>query len=329
MRVLVTGGAGYIGSHATAALREEGHEPVVLDDLSEGHAQAVGGCELIRADLADEAAVLGTLREKKPDVVMHFAASAYVGESVQAPQKYYFNNVVNTLKLLRAMRQAGVDLFVFSGSCSVYGIPAEMPITEDFPLQPISPYARTKAAVEGILEDYAQAYGLRYASLRYFNAAGAMPDCSLGEDHTPEVHLVPLVIQAALGKRDRVTVYGTDYATPDGTCIRDYIHVSDLAAAHVLTMEALPERRALIYNLGTGQGHSVREVIDTVAAVSGKQVPAEDGPRRPGDPPVAVASCEKIKRELGWEPAYPSLQQIVETAWRWHSTHPEGFGSSG
>jgi len=328
MKVAVTGGAGYIGSHALVELEKAGHQPVVLDNLSAGHPQAVRRCSLIRVDLSDEASVLRALRQSGAQAVMHFAASAYVGESAQAPEKYYFNNVVNTLKLLRAMRQAGVDRFVFSGSCTVYGIPDKTPITEDFPLRPISPYGHTKATVEGILEDYAAAYGLRYASLRYFNAAGAMPDGSLGEDHDPETHLIPLVIAAAMGKRDRLTIFGTDYPTPDGTCVRDYVHVLDLATAHVSALEALDGRPVMVYNLGTGCGHSVREVIETVEDVSGLKVPAQEGPRRPGDPPALVSASDKVRRELEWEPAYGSLRQIVETAWKWHSTRPGGYGPS-
>jgi UDP-glucose 4-epimerase len=325
MKVAVTGGAGYIGSHAVLELEEAGHEVVVLDNLSEGHAEAVAGSELVQVDLADEEGVMQVLEDREADAVMHFAASAYVGESVEDPQKYYFNNVVNTLKLLGAMGEVGIDRLVFSGSCTVYGIPEAMPITEDFPLQPISPYGRTKATVERILEDYAAAYGLKYASLRYFNAAGAKPDGSLGEDHQPETHLIPIVIQAALGVREKITIFGTDYPTPDGTCIRDYIHVLDLGRAHVLALEDLKEGAPVVYNLGTGQGHSVRQVIEAVREVSGRPVPVEEGERRPGDPPRLVSSPRKIKSRLGWEPRFPDLLQIVETAWKWHSTHPEGF----
>ncbi len=329
MKVVVTGGAGYVGSHALAELKSAGHEPVVFDDLSEGHAEATGESGLVRVDLADEARVFKALCESRAEAVMHFAASASVGESVEEPQKYYFNNVVNTLRLLRAMRSAGIERFVFSSSCTVYGIPQRTPITEDFPLAPMSPYGRTKAAVEGILEDYASAYGLRYASLRYFNAAGAMPDGSLGEDHEPETHLIPLVIRAALGLRERISIYGTDYPTPDGTCIRDYIHVLDIARAHVLALEALADRQSMTYNLGIGQGHSVKEVIEEARRVTGRDIPVEEGPRRPGDPPALVSSPQKIKAELGWEARLASLRQIIETAWRWHSTHPQGFASKG
>jgi UDP-glucose 4-epimerase len=241
---------------------------------------------------------------------------------------YYFNNVVNTLKLLRAMRRAGVKLLVFSSSCSVYGSTTQTPITEDCPFQPISPYGRTKAIVEQILKDYSQAYGLRYASLRYFNAAGAMPDGSLGEDHRRETHLIPIVLRTALGKQKSVVIYGTDYPTQDGTCIRDYVHVLDLGKAHVMAMEALPTRTSAVYNLGMGRGYSVREVIQTAQEVTGRKIPTEPGPPRAGDPAVLVASPRKIKAELGWQPTYLSLTEIIETAWKWHSTHPDGFVSA-
>jgi UDP-glucose 4-epimerase len=326
MRVLVTGGAGYVGSHAVRELMRFGHEPVVFDDLSVGHAQAVEGCSFVRGDLSDAAQVARALAGSGAEAVMHFAARAYVGESVREPENYYFSNVVNSLVLLRAMRDAGVARLVFSSSCTLYGEPDRVPITEDQPVRPVSPYGRTKAAVEGILADYAAAYGLRYASLRYFNAAGAAPDGSTGEDHDPETHLIPLVIFAALGRRKGIAIYGTDYPTPDGTCIRDYVHVNDLASAHVLAMEALDERRTAVYNLSTGQGQSVREVIEAVKAVSGGDFPVREEPRRPGDAPILVGSSERIRRDLGWQPQFPSLDDIVATAWRWHSTHPRGYG---
>ena len=325
MNVLVTGGAGYVGSHALVELKAAGHAPVAFDNLSEGHRAAVGDCRLIVGDLADEELVLSALKETEADAVMHFAASAYVGESVQNPQKYYFNNVVNTLTLLRAMRAAGVDRFVFSSSCAVYGAPASVPITEEFPTQPISPYGRTKTAVEGILADYAAAYGLRYASLRYFNAAGAAPEGNIGEDHDPETHLIPLCVLAALGKRESLSIFGTDYPTPDGTCVRDYVHVLDLARAHVMALEALSERGVMIYNLSTGRGWSVLEVIEAVKRASGRDLKVVETARRPGDPPELVGSAEKIASELGWQPCYRTLDSIVQTAWRWHSRLPDGF----
>jgi UDP-glucose 4-epimerase len=326
MRVLVTGGAGYVGSHALAELLKAGHEPTVFDNLTEGHVSAAGECPLIRGDLADEARVARALEESGAEAVMHFAANAYVGESVEDPEKYYFNNVVSTLKLLRAMRGAGVGRLVFSSSCTVYGVPEHVPITEDFPIGAINPYGHTKQTVELILSDYAPAYGLKYASLRYFNASGAMPDGSRGEDHEPETHLIPLVIYAAMGRRPGISIYGTDYPTPDGTCVRDYVHVLDLATAHAMAMEALDERPVMVYNLSTGQGHSVREVIATVEAVTDRKVKVEEAPRRPGDPPALVGSPEKVRRELGWGPRYPELEQIVQHAWKWHSGHPNGYG---
>jgi len=329
MKVLVTGGAGYVGSHTVMELRRLGHQVVAFDDLSEGHAGALGDCPLVRGSLADEARVEAALRDSGAEAVMHFAASAYVGESVEDPQKYYYNNVVNSLGLLRAMRRAGVDRIVFSSSCTLYGVPDRVPITEDQPVRPINPYGHTKAAVEWALADYARAYGLKYAALRYFNAAGAAPDGSIGEDHEPETHLIPLVIQAALGKRDTIKIFGTDYPTPDGTCIRDYVHVMDLASAHVMAMEALDARGAMVYNLGTGRGHSVREVIESVRRVSGRDFRVEQAPRRPGDPPELVGSSQKIRAELGWQPRYVELDEIVRTAWRWHSAHPDGFGDRG
>jgi len=328
MRVLVTGGAGYVGSHALLVLRQSEHEPVVFDNLSEGHARAVGDCPLIRGDLADESQVLAALGDTGAEAVMHFAASAYVGESMTDPEKYYTNNVVNTLNLLRAMRRARVNRFVFSSSCTIYGVPARVPITEDSPIDAVNPYGRTKAAVEGMLADYASAYGLRYASLRYFNAAGAALDGSIGEDHEPETHLIPLVIFAALGKRDSVSIFGTDYPTPDGTCVRDFVHVMDLASAHVLALEALDERPVMVYNLSTGWQHSVREVIEVVRGVSGRDFRIVEAPRRPGDPPVLVGSYDRIARGLGWEPRLPDVGQIVRTAWAWHSAHPNGFGDA-
>lgn len=327
MNVAVTGGAGYIGSHAVMELRKNGHEVLVLDNLSSGHAAAVEGVPLHTVDLSDFPALTQALDHCRADAVMHFAASINVGESVDDPEKYYHNNLVNTLTLLSAMRRCAVKHLVFSGSCAVYGIPDRVPITEDCPFHPISPYGKTKAMVEAILADYATAYGLKYASLRYFNASGAMPGGSIGEDHDPETHLIPLVIQAAMGQRDGITVYGDDYPTPDGTCVRDYVHVLDLASAHVKALEALGKKAPLIYNLGAGRGYSVREVIETVREVSGREVPVRMGARRPGDPPALVNDPQKVMDELQWEPQFTDLNHIVRTAWQWHSRHPEGFRS--
>lgn len=325
MKVAVCGGAGYIGSHTTIELLNSGHEAVVIDNLSSGHAEAVKDVPLYAVDLADTDAVIRVLADCGADAVMHFAASINVGESVDDPEKYYRNNVENTVRLLSAMRRCGIEMLVFSSSCAIYGIPDSLPVTEGSPHRPISPYGRTKAMVEAILADFSGAYGLRYASLRYFNASGALPDGTIGEDHAPETHLIPLVIQAALGRRDFITVYGDDYPTPDGTCIRDYIHVMDLASAHVKALGKLGDGAPLIYNLGAGRGCSVREVIEMVKEVSGRDVPVKTSARRPGDPHTLVNDPRKVMDELGWRPGMSSLKRIVETAWRWHSAHPDGF----
>jgi len=326
MRMLVTGGAGYIGSHATRRFLERGHDVWVLDNLVVGHRAAAPAERLIAGDLSHVPLVEQVLRERKIEAVVHFAAFTYVGESVQDPDKYYQNNLVNTLHLMGAMRRAGVNRLVFSSTCATYGVPLRVPITEDEPQRPINPYGRAKLAVEWALADYAAAYRLGFAALRYFNAAGASPKADIGEDHDPETHLIPLVLQVALGQRPHVEVFGTDYPTPDGTCIRDYIHVDDLADAHLLALLKLQPGHRLAYNLGTGKGHSVREVIRACEEVTGRKVAVKEGPRRPGDPPELVASSAKAQQELGWQPAYPDLRTIVETAWHWHRTHPTGFG---
>ncbi len=325
MRILVPGGAGYIGSHSVKLFRERGHEVWVFDNLAMGHRPAVPADRLIVGDLSERDRLDQVLVEKRIDAVVHFAAFAAVGESVQAPAKYWQNNVVNTLGLLECMRRHGIQRFVFSSTAATFGTPEKMPITEETPQMPVNPYGQTKLTVERALHDYSQAYGLGYAALRYFNAAGAAGDGSIGEDHSPETHLIPLVILAALGKRPHIEVFGTDYPTPDGTCIRDYIHVDDLAEAHLLALEKLTPGMELRYNLGIGHGYSVREVIRTVEEVTGKKVPVKEGPRRAGDPPVLIASSEKIQRELGWKPRYTDLRAIVETAWRWHQSHPKGY----
>ena len=325
MRILVPGGAGYIGSHAVKLFRERGHDVWVFDNLARGHRPAVPADRLIVGDLSERDRLDQVLVEKRIDAVVHFAAFAAVGESVQAPANYWQNNVVNTLGLLECMRRHGIQRFVFSSTAATFGTPQKMPITEETPQIPVNPYGQTKLTVERALHDYSHAYKIGYAALRYFNAAGAAADGSIGEDHTPETHLIPLVILAALGKRPHIEVFGTDYPTPDGTCIRDYIHVDDLAEAHLLALEKLTPGMELHYNLGIGHGYSVREVIRTVEEVTGKKVPVKEGPRRAGDPPVLIASSEKIQRELGWKPRYTDLRGIVETAWRWHQSHPKGY----
>ncbi len=326
--VLVVGGAGYIGSHCVRQLIEHGHRPVVVDNLSYGHREAVpAGVPFHACDLGDVAAVAGILERERIDLVMHFAAYAYVGESVEKPLKYYFNNVVATLQLLRAMVDAGIPRFVFSSTCATYGIPPALPITEDMPQRPINPYGQTKLDIENALRSLAAAHGLSSASFRYFNAAGAAEDGSLGEDHRPETHLIPLVFDAAVGRRPQIRIFGTDYDTPDGTCLRDYVHVDDLCRAHIAVFDRLDEPgRTFHYNLGTGTPASVREVIDAVSRVTGKQVPVVEDARRAGDPPALYADPTRAVRELDWTLRYPRLEEIIETAWRWHRDHPDGFG---
>lgn len=328
MNVLVTGGAGYIGSHAVRELLEAGYKVVVYDNLSKGHRAAVpSGVPLVVGDIRDGEAVARTLRDYRIAAVVHFAAYSLVGESMQDPARYYHNNVCGTLCLLSAMHQAGVDKLVFSSTAAVYGEPAVWPITEDMPTVPTNVYGRTKLVIEHMLADFAMAYGLRYVSLRYFNAAGALADGAIGEDHTPETHLIPLVLQAALGRREAVHIYGTDYPTADGTCVRDYIHVTDLAAAHVLAVRYLLDGGACrVYNLGSEAGFSVRQVIERAKAVTGVDFPVKEAPRRAGDPAVLVASSARIKAELGWQPRLSDLDTILRTAWAWHRAHPQGFG---
>jgi UDP-glucose-4-epimerase GalE len=325
MRVLVTGGAGYVGSHAAKLLAESGHDVVILDNLVNGHRAAIGRLPIVVADLLDREQLVALLNENKIDAVMHFAALAYVGVSVREPAEYYRNNIVGTLSLLDAMRVAGVNRIVFSSTCATYGLPQRVPITEDHPQLPINPYGFTKLAIEHALADYAHAYGLGYAALRYFNASGAAADGKIGEDHDPETHLIPLVLQVALGQREYVEVFGTDYPTPDGTCIRDYIHVDDLASAHLAALEKLEPGAELKLNLGTGSGASVNEVIDVCREVTGHPIPTRDSPRREGDPPELVANPAAAKRVLGWEANYTTVGPIVETAWAWHSRHPHGY----
>jgi UDP-arabinose 4-epimerase len=320
MRVLVTGGAGYIGSHTAKALSRAGHEPVVLDNFKAGHRWAVKWGPLAEGDLADQDFVHHTLREFDIQAVIHFAADVLVGESVADPRKYYWNNVVNSLRLLDALAGSSVGHIVFSSSCATYGVPSRVPIPEDHPQFPVNPYGETKLMIERILHDYGPAYGLRWMALRYFNAAGADPDGEIGEDHDPETHLIPLVVQAAQGDRPAIEIYGTDYPTPDGTAVRDYIHVTDLARAHVQALEYLAGGGAsTALNLGTGLGHSVREVVAAVGKLCDGRVPVKEGPRRAGDPPALVAEVGKAEKVLGWKPEYAELDLIVETAWKWHA----------
>ena len=327
MNVLLTGGAGYIGSHVARRLAAAGHSCVVYDTLAKGHADAVEA-DIIVADVADGAALRAALKDNKIDAVVHLAAWIEAGESVEQPDKYFHNNTVIGLTLLDAMRDTGVGAMVFSSTAAVYGTPERVPIQESDRLDPINAYGASKLCVEFMLRSYAAAYGLGFVALRYFNVAGADPAGDVGEDHHPETHLIPLVLQVALGKREGVKIFGTDYDTPDGTCIRDYIHVCDLADAHVLALGAVEPGTVKVYNLGNGEGFSVKQVIDTCREVTGRDIPAEPAPRRPGDPPRLVASAAKAVAELGWTPRFPKLDQIVATAWAWHQANPNGYGDS-
>jgi UDP-glucose 4-epimerase len=325
LRVLVTGGAGYIGSVVAAQLSLAGHSPVIYDNLSHGFRQAVPpGVPLVQGDIGDHSRVSQALAEHSIDAVMHFAAFIEAGESMQVPEKYFRNNTAGTLALVETILKNGVKRFVFSSTAALYGEPEHIPIRETDTLRPTNVYGESKLLVEQMLVWFCRIHGLRYASLRYFNAAGA--DGALGEAHQPESHLIPLTLQVALGKRRSISIYGTDYPTNDGTCVRDYIHVSDLAQAHLLALNALGERAPLIYNLGNGRGFSVREVIEVARRVTGHPIPAIASPRRPGDPAVLVASSEKIRDELGWSPRYADLESIVKSAWEWHRAHPNGYG---
>lgn len=317
----MTGGAGYIGSHTCKLLAHAGHEPIAFDNLSEGHRWAVRWGPLVEGDLHDVKHLTRTLREYQVDAVIHFAASAYVGESVEQPRKYFRNNVVNSIHVLEAMEDAGVETIVFSSSCATYGPPVAMPMTEEHPRQPVNPYGESKLFVERALHWAGEADGLKWITLRYFNAAGADPDGELGECHDPETHLIPIAIGAALGEHRALEVYGTDYPTPDGTCIRDYTHVMDLAQAHVLALDHLARGgESTVLNLGTGTGHSVHEVRESVERVSGHRVPFVTVPRRPGDPDILVADASRAADVLGWVPEHRELDAIVQTAWKWHIT---------
>ncbi|HXT77540.1 MAG TPA: UDP-glucose 4-epimerase GalE [Candidatus Eisenbacteria bacterium] len=325
-RILVTGGAGFIGSVITKQLVDRGDEVLVFDNLSNGREGAVPqGATLVNGDLSDRGEIDRIFENRPVDAVIHLAASIEAGESMKFPEKYFRNNTANTLTLLEAVIAHKVPRFVFSSTAALYGTPDRTPIEEGDPLRPTNTYGESKLLVERMLAWFHGIHGLRYACLRYFNAAGATKE--QGEDHRPESHLIPLILQVASGKREYISIFGTDYPTPDGTCVRDYIHVSDLASAHLLVLDALRDKDKLIYNLGTGRGFTVREVIDTVRKVTGHPIPAREEARRAGDPAVLVASSDKIKRELNWQPQYPDLQDIVKSAWTWFQTHPNGYGN--
>lgn len=321
MNVFVTGGAGYIGSICVEELLNAGHAVVVLDNLTEGHRSAVDPrAKFVRGDLADRMALEGVLRESRAGAVIHFGASALVGESMTDPAKYFRNNVAGGLNLLDAARACGVRKFVFSSTCATYGVPERMPMTEDLPQRPVNPYGESKLMFEKMLDWYGRLHGLEFVAFRYFNAAGASE--KFGEHHCIETHLIPNVLKVALGQSPQCEIFGTDYPTPDGTCIRDYIHIVDLAQAHIL---ALAPGKQGFFNLGNGEGYSVREVIQACEKVSGRKITAVEKPRRPGDPPRLVAAADKAKRELGWAPRFPKLEEIVASAWRWHRAHPNGY----
>lgn len=325
MNVLVVGGAGYVGSHCARLLRSQGHTVYVYDNLSRGHRQAVPDDRIVVGEAADRELLVKTLRDHKIEAVMHFAAFALVNESVNDPSLYYRNNVIAALELLDAMREADVKKLVFSSTTATYGEPDTIPIPETTPQNPINPYGFTKLVIEQAMADYAAAYGLGYAALRYFNAAGASPDGTIGEDHDPESHLIPLVLQVALGQRESITVFGNDYPTPDGTCIRDYVHVDDLGAAHLAAMDRLEPGKGICVNLGTGNGYSVREVIEACRQVTGHPIPEVSGERRAGDPPELIADARLAKELLNWTPQYTDVTSIVKTAWNWHRSHPTGY----
>jgi UDP-glucose 4-epimerase len=325
MAVLVVGGAGYIGSHTVRGLLQSGQEVWVLDNLSQGHPEAVPAGKLLSGDLLDRSSLEAALQQPGIDAVMHFAAFAIVPESVADPAKYYQNNLVGTLNLLDAMRTTGVKRLVFSSTAAVYGVPDTIPIPEDAPKAPINPYGFTKLAMERALADYAHAYGIGYTVLRYFNACGAASDGSIGEDHNPETHLIPITLQVALGQRESLAIFGTDYPTADGTCIRDYIHVEDLADAHIRAIARIVPGEGQAYNVGTGVGFSVRQVVESARRITGRPIAVVEKPRRPGDPPSLVAAADKIRRDLGWSPRYTDIDAIIKSAWAWHEARPLGY----
>lgn len=325
MNILVTGGAGYIGSHVARALASSGHEVAVLDNLCSGHPEAIHGIPLIVGDIRDHKLVQRAIKDSGCEAIMHFAALTNVEESVNDPEKYIQENVNGTIAILNSMCEARVTKFVFSSSAAVYGLSSNTPLNEESPLWPDSPYGCTKVMVEAALGEYARRYGLAFASLRYFNAAGAAPDGEFGEDHEPETHLIPRALNVALKKAKEVHIYGTDYPTPDGTCIRDYVHVSDIADAHIATLRHLVTGKGFAYNLGSGHGFSVQEVIEACRRVTGHPIPTMVGERRPGDPARLVADASRARLSLGWKPQFVELDAIVQTAWRWHSRHPSGY----
>lgn len=326
MTVMVTGGAGYIGSHTAHRLAQKGFEVVIYDNLSRGHREAVPGFPLVVGDIGDREKVAEAIQKYQVGAVMHFAAESQVGESVVNPAKYFLTNVSKSIILINEIINSGVKLFVFSSSAAVYGEPTSLPIKESHALMPTNPYGDTKCQLEKVLERYHQAYGLRYISLRYFNAAGADPGGNIGEDHLPETHLIPLIFQAARKQREELLIYGGDYPTPDKTAIRDFVHVNDLAEGHILALKALRDGLDRgIYNMGNERGYSILEVVESAKRISGRKIKYRVNPRRPGDPAILVADCEKIRRELGWQPLFPSLDEIMESAWDWHRTHPQGF----
>ena len=340
MAVMVTGGAGYIGSHAVKRLLEEGFDVLAVDNLYRGHAEAIAALQTIaegrlafsQTDVGDRDALIGLMREHKIDTVMHFAALAYVGESVEEPLRYYRNNTASALSLLEACDEIGIERFVFSSTCATYGEPPKVPMDESTPQSPISPYGMSKLHVEHMLRDYAHARRVAgkpfgYAALRYFNVAGSDPQTLIGEDHEPETHLIPVIIEAALGIRDQIKIFGTDYDTPDGTCIRDYIHVCDLIDAHIAVMRALQPGDERFYNLGIGKGYSVREIIESVHRVAGREFKVVETDRRPGDPAALFADPSKINHELGWSAKFVNIDDIVRTAWNWFESHPNGYES--
>lgn len=326
-RILVTGGAGFVGSACLRYLLNHGYDAVAFDNLVQGYQEAVPDGRLIVGDINHSDDLAGALKQVQADAVMHFAAATCVGESVEDPEYHYRNNIHGTLSLLNAMRKAGVKRMLFSSTCATYGMNPKVPMSEESEQDPCSPYARTKLVVEWMIRDFAHAYGLGFTLLRYFNAAGASPDGRFGEDHDPENHLIPLTLELPLGQRDRLKVFGDDYPTPDGTCIRDYVHVDDLAQAHRLAIDATTPTTAEVYNIGTGAGSSVLEIIAACEKVTGQKIPYDFVPRRPGDPPALVAAPTKLVSKLGWKPLYKNITDIVATAWKWHQAHPDGYAT--